>query len=303
MLTVSNVSKTYGKSTVLSGVSFELEPGSVLAVIGSNGAGKSTLIKSIVGLIRHEGEISVGGHSITRDMKKARRLIGYVPQQSTLPPDLTVQEAAIFMAQLKQVDEERARAAVETAGLTGHMDRKVSALSGGMNQRLALALALLAKPPLLVLDEPAAGLDVSARLGLRKLIEEQRELGTSVLLSTHWIEDVPHVADNALILDAGKPVYFGPAARLATDRAAASRLYLRLNGKTPHAMSLVTAAAGAETVNQSGDWLVVTCPADSKARVVETLVAAGVPILDFRVEEAPVDEAVSRMRQLQEAVR
>lgn len=303
MLTVRNVSKTYGQSTVLSDVSFDLEPGSVLAVIGSNGAGKSTLIKSIVGLIRHEGEITIGGHSVTRDSKNARRLVGYVPQQSTLPPDLTVQEAAVFMAQLKRVDEDRARAAVESAGLEQYKDRKVSALSGGMNQRLALALALLANPPLLVLDEPAAGLDVSARLGLRKLIEEQREVGTSVLLSTHWIEDVPHVADNALILDAGKPVYFGPAARLATDRAAASRLYLRLNGKTPHALNLVTAASGAETVNQSGDWLVVTCPADSKARVVETLVAAGVPILDFRVEEAPVDEAVSRMRQLQEAMR
>lgn len=303
MLTVTNVSKTYGKSTVLSGVSFELEPGSVLAVIGSNGAGKSTLIKSIVGLIRHDGEITIGGHSVTRDAKKARRLIGYVPQQSTLPPDLTVQEAAVFAAQLKGVDVDRARKAVESAGLEAHADRKVSALSGGMNQRLALALALLAAPPLLVLDEPAAGLDVSARLGLRKLIEEQRALGTSVLLSTHWIEDVPHVADNALILDSGKPVYFGAASRLATDRAAASRLYLRLNGKTPKALSLVTAATGAETVNQSGDWLVVTCPADSKARVVETLVSAGVPILDFRVEEAPVDEAVTRMRQAQEALR
>ncbi|HMO96174.1 MAG TPA: ABC transporter ATP-binding protein [Tepidiformaceae bacterium] len=302
MLTVKNVSKTYGKATVLSDVSFELAPGSVLAVIGANGAGKSTLIKSIVGLIRHDGDITISGHSIARDPKKARRLIGYVPQQSTLPPDLTVQEAAVFAAQLKQVDEERARKAVESAGLEAYAGRRVGALSGGMNQRLALALALLADPPLLVLDEPAAGLDVSARLGLRKLIEEQRALGKSVLLSTHWIEDVPHVADNALILDAGKPVYFGPASRLATDRAAASRLYLRLNGKTPLAVQLVTAASGAETVNQSGDWLVVTCPADSKAKVVETLVAAGVPILDFRVEEAPVDEAVTRMRHAQEAL-
>ena len=303
MLTVKNVSKAYGKTTVLDNVSFELEPGSVLAVIGSNGAGKSTLIKSIVRLIRHDGDITVGGHTVARDVKKARRLIGYVPQQSTLPPDLSVQEAAVFLAQLKGVDEDRARKAVEAAGLEAHAERKVGALSGGMNQRLALQLALLADPPLLVLDEPAAGLDVSARLGLRKLIEEQRALGKSVLLSTHWIEDVPHVADNALILDAGKPVYFGPSSRLATDHAAASRLYLRLNGKTPNALKLVTAASGAETVNQSGDWLVVTCPADSTAKVIETLVAAGVPILDFRVEEAPVDEAVTRMRQAQEALR
>ncbi|GAB4333837.1 MAG: ABC transporter ATP-binding protein [Dehalococcoidia bacterium] len=301
MLTVSNVTKRYGKAAALDGVSFALEPGRVLAVIGANGAGKTTLIKCIVGLVRYSGEVRVGNIDVSRDGKAARRLIGYLPQTSSLPPDLTVQEAAVFYAQLKGVDETRAREAVESAGLEAHATKQVSELSGGMTQRLGLALALLADPPLVILDEPAAGLDISARLDLRKLIEDQRRAGKSVLLSTHWIEDVPYVADQALLLDSGKTVYFGPADRLATNQAAASRLYLRLNGSTPDAVPVVRATASAQSVDQSGDWLVVTCPADDKARVVEALVAAGIGILDFRVEEAPVSEAVLRMKDAQEA--
>src|SRR5690606_31791574 len=160
--------------------------------------------------------IEVGGVDVARNGKGARRLIGYLPQGPALPPDLSVQEAAVFFAQLKGVDEGRAREAVEHAGLEAHADKRVGDLSGGMNQRLGLALALLARPPLLILDEPAAGLDISARIELRRLIEEQRRAGTSVLLSTHWIEDVPYVADEALVLENGRTVFYGPAERLVT---------------------------------------------------------------------------------------
>jgi hypothetical protein len=102
------------------------------------------------------------------------------------------------------------------------------------------------------------------------------------------------------MLERGRSAYFGPAERLATGQAAASRLYLRLNGSTPDAIPVVRAAASTDTVDFAGDWLVVTCPAGNKARVVEALVAAGIGILDFRVEEAPVGEAIMRMRDSQE---
>jgi len=134
------------------------------------------------------------------------------------------------------------------------------------------------------------------------LIQEQREAGKAVVLSTHWIEDVPYVADEALMLEQGRTAFFGSAERLATGQAAASRLYLRLNGSTPEAIPVVRAAASTEEVDLAGDWLVVTCPAGDKARVVEALVGAGIGILDFRVEEAPVSEAIMRMREAQEGV-
>lgn len=292
MLTVEHVTKRFGQATALDAASFELEQGKVMAVIGANGAGKTTLIKCIVGLVHFDGRIVLDGLDVARKGKHARRLIGYLPQNPALHNDLTVRETAVFYADLKGARLARAREAVEAAGLAEHAEKPVGALSGGMRQRLALALTMLADPPLLILDEPVSSLDISARLELRKLVQDQRQKGTSILLSTHWLEDIPHVADEALVLDQGKTVFHGPAAELAERGGPASRLYLRLNGHTPEAMPLIRTVAAGGSVGQSGDWLVVSCRAVDKARVVEALVAAGFTILDFRVEEAPVDAAL-----------
>src|SRR5690606_14266932 len=180
-------------------------------------------------------------------------------------------------------------------GLADREESLVAELSGGMKQKLGLAVALLGEPSLLVLDEPAAGLDISSRLELRRLVNEQRQRGTSVLLSTHWLEDVPYVADRALLLERGRVVYDGDASLLATGEAAASRLYLRLNGHSRQALPVLRQFSS-EDIGRSGDWVVARCPASQKAQLVEALIGAGISILDFRVEEAPVDEAVLRLQ-------
>jgi ABC-type multidrug transport system ATPase subunit len=292
MLRVSRLSKRYGKTPALDGVDLDLGEGAVLAVIGANGAGKTTLIKCVVGLVHFSGLVEVDGIDVARHGKQARARIGYMPQNPAFHNDLTVSETALFYADLKGARHPRAREFVESVGLGGHAEKKVGALSGGMRQRLALAVALLADPPLLVLDEPASGLDISARLELRHLVQEQRERGKSVLLSTHWLEDVPHIADEALVLDHGHTAFLGPASELPGQAAASSRLYLRLNGHSPQAVPLIRSLTSDEAVDSSGDWLIVTCAASDKARVVEALLAAGVTILDFRVEEATVDAAI-----------
>ena len=296
MLRAESVTKRYGKVTALDCASLDIQPGRVAAVIGANGAGKTTLIKCVVGLVKFEGRVLVDGVDIARHGKAARRLVGYLPQNPSFHADLSVRETALFYAALKSVPPSHAREMVETAGLDAHAEKPVGALSGGMRQRLALGIALLADPPLLILDEPAAGLDISARLDLRRLVAEQRQAGKAILLSTHWLEDVPYVADEALVLDQGKTVFQGPAAQLAASGAPGSRLYLRLNGHSPDAIPLLQAMASTASVDRSGDWVIVTCPAAEKARVVEALVAAGIGILDFRVEEAPVDAAVLRLQ-------
>ena len=260
----------------------------MIALIGPNGAGKSTLIKSVAGLIRHTGQITVGGVDVARQPKAARRLMGYLPQHPALHDDLTVRETAVFYADMKGVPHERARVGVEAAGLGDHAEKTVAALSGGMRQRLALAVALLADPPFLLLDEPGTGLDISARLELRHLVQEQRARGTAVLLSTHWLEDVPYIADRVLVLDGGCVASLGPASSLAGLGAPQSRLYLRLNGHSPEAIPLIARLFPGDSVNYSGDWLVVTTAAARKARVVEAVVEAGISILDLRVEEIGV---------------
>jgi ABC-type multidrug transport system ATPase subunit len=295
MLTVQNVRKHFGDTKAVDGISFELEGGKVAAVIGANGAGKTTLIKSIVGLIKYEGSIAIDGIDMAKKPKEARRRIGYVAQTPAFHPDMTVRETMTFYADLKQVDVKEAPPLLETVGLENQLDKRAGALSGGMRQRLALAVALLGNPPLLVLDEPVSGLDIAARIELRELVTRQRDAGTAVLLSTHWMEDVPYIADTTLVLDQGKLVFSGAASALTGEAAAGSRLFLRLNGHTPEAIPMIAALTGRE-VEHSGDWLIASCPPTQKAGIVESLIASGVNILDFRVEEASVDEAVLRLR-------
>jgi ABC-type multidrug transport system ATPase subunit len=292
MLNARGITKRYGAVTTLQDVSFELGDGRVLALVGPNGAGKTTLIKCLMGLAKFEGEAQIHGVDVVRRGRQARALVGYLPQNPAFYSDLTVAETALFYADLKQISAERARAAVASVGLSDHAQKRTGALSGGMRQRLALALALLAEPPVLIFDEPAAGLDIAARLELRRLVLEQRTKGVSILLATHWLEDVPFIADDALILDQGRAVYHGPAGRLAGAALGASRLYLRVNGRAPDAVDLINGLIPVGSVDQSGDWLVVACEGSEKARVVENLVVSGIKVLDFRVEETPLDPAL-----------
>jgi ABC-2 type transport system ATP-binding protein/nitrous oxidase accessory protein len=285
MLTATSVGKRYGRLTAIDGVSVEAGAGEVVALVGPNGAGKSTLLKCIVGLIRYEGQILVGGIDVARHGKRARRLIGYLPQQPALHHELRVRETALFYAELRGVGVESAQRAVAEAGLADHAEKPVGALSGGMRQRLALALALLGDPPLLLLDEPAASLDVAAQLELRTLVQEQRAKGKTILLSTHHPEDLPQVADRALLLEDGRVRFYGPAAECAFRELSNSRVYLRLNGRGPDATPLLRSIPAVERLDQSGEWLVATCPAAEKARVLEAVIGAGIPVLDFHVED------------------
>jgi len=285
MLSAQGVTKRYGNTTVLDGATFDLQGGQVLAVVGANGAGKSTLIKSIVGLMRFQGRILVDGVDVARDGKRARGRIGYLAQNPAFHVDLSVRETAMFYARLRGASEERAREAVEAVGLGGHAEKMVGALSGGMRQRLGLAVAQMGDPALFILDEPATGLDVAARLELRDFIRAQRARGKSVVLSTHWLEDVPATADHVLVLDQGRTTFLGPSSEFVRANAARSRLFFRLNGHTAQAIPLIAAAAG-EEVARNGDWLAVTCPTGEKVKVFEALVEGGITILDFRVEEA-----------------
>jgi len=289
VLTVTNVTKQYGRLRALDDISVELNDGEVLAVIGTNGAGKSTLLKCAVGLVRFKGSIKVGGIDVARNAKAVRQLIGYLPQNPAFHDELRVRETAVFYADLKGSSHEQARDLIEAVGLTEHSEKRVSELSGGMRQRLGLAVAQLGDPRLIILDEPASGLDVSARLELREIIVRQRELGRAVLLSTHWLEDVPYIADHVLALESGQVSFFGEAREMGSNLATESRLYLRLGGCTSMAMAIIDRFAAHTPATKRGDWVILRCSAADKARLVEALIHGGIRILDFRIEEVPLE--------------
>lgn len=203
MLEVNHVTKKYGKVVACDDLSFSLEPGSVTVMLGPNGAGKSTIMKSIIGFLRYDGEITVGGYpNKTTD---ARRLLGYIPEMPSLYPNLTVSEHMEFIARAYRLSNYKARKdeLFERFELTDKQKKFGDELSKGMQQKLNICLGLLPDPKVILLDEPMIGLDPHAIKELKLLFEEMRASGCTMLVSTHIIDSVDMLWDRAIILDHG----------------------------------------------------------------------------------------------------
>jgi ABC-type multidrug transport system ATPase subunit len=241
MLRISGLNKAFGRAHVLHDLSLIVEAGSVVALLGANGAGKTTTLKCILGVMPFEGEIEVGGTSVRKSGKEARRQIGYVPQAPPLSERDTCREVLSFLAELKRAPKERVDAMLELVNLAPQRDVRVGHLSGGMRQRLALAAALLADPPLLLLDEPTASLDVESRQEFHKLIARLREEGKTIILSTHFLAQLDQLAARAVILDQGRVAFDGTLGELA-GRAHARRFVVSLNGNSAQVVEALRAA-------------------------------------------------------------
>lgn len=220
MIEIEGLGKRFGATRVLNDVSFTAGEGEVIALLGPNGAGKTTLLKCMLGLLRYEGAIHIGGLDARSFGKEARRLIGYLPQAPAFPAHLSAGDALEYYADLRGLRGEDIDARIAMVGLTPHIDKRVSELSGGQRQRLGLAVALLGDPPLLLLDEPVANLDPEGRRIFADLMAEMRGQGRTVLLSTHVFDGLERIASRALVLVDGKVAYDGGLEDLATRRPA-----------------------------------------------------------------------------------
>lgn len=232
MLLVSGLAKSYGAVRALDGVSFSVEPGTVVALLGSNGAGKTTTLKCVLGVIDFEGEVEVAGIPVKRRGKEARRRIGYLPQTPALGDGDTCREALAFLADLKGAGRERIDDLLRLVNLWDQRDAKVAHLSGGMRQRLALAAALLSDPPLLLLDEPTANLDVESRREFYELIGRLRDEGKTIVLSTHVLDRLGDLADRVIILHRGRVAVDGAPGDLLRNTSQ-QRFVVTVNGRGP----------------------------------------------------------------------
>jgi ABC-2 type transport system ATP-binding protein/nitrous oxidase accessory protein len=209
VIEVRDLSKRYGRTAVLEGISFTMDEGEVAVLLGANGAGKTTLLKCLLGLVHFQGEARIGGLDVTFWGKEVRRLVGYLPQTPAFPPHLTVADALVYYADLRGLRGEDIDARLAQVGLTAHADKRVGALSGGLRQRLGLAVALLGDPPVLLMDEPVANLDPEGRQLFAGLVARWRAAGRTVLLSTHVVRMLDGLAERALVLSGGRLVYDG----------------------------------------------------------------------------------------------
>ncbi|MFQ3284215.1 MAG: ABC-type multidrug transport system ATPase subunit [Natronomonas sp.] len=211
ILTIEELEHSYGRVTVLDDISFAVDPGDVTAIIGPNGSGKTTLIRAIVGL--HEpsdGRVRYRGPDATRP-------IGYLQQRPAFRPGQTVREALAFYAALVGETEADAVARLERVGLGAAADRNVEALSGGMTRLVGIAQATVGDPPLIVLDEPASGLDPGMSVRIFEVAEELTASGTAVLLSSHDLSLVERTADRVALLDDGSVAQLGAPANIQAE--------------------------------------------------------------------------------------
>ncbi len=293
VLTAHNVGKSYGRQRALESVAFELRPGETMALWGANGAGKSTLIKAILGVIAFNGEITVCGHDVKSDGKRARASIGYVPQDVALY-DETVHDTLIYLAELKAAPASRVSAAIADVGLSEHTNKKVSQLSGGLRQRVALAAALLGDPALLLLDEPTANLDAAAQRDyLAQVGRLARERGTAVIFSSHRLEEVQGLADRVLLLEQGRLV------AVLTPKELLGRLMPDLDlllwvpdTYRVDALACFRSHGFSAHLNGRGS-VVVTVAARDKDLPFAALAARGIPVMDVEIVQARLKRATS----------
>lgn len=214
VLSVNGLSKDFGKNRVLKNISFSIGEQEIVGFLGPNGCGKSTTIKCICGLYqKHEGEIAICGHDIGKERTAALAELGVSIESPALYPQLTGEEHLKMMGRWRGVNAARVKEMEEYTGIGNHLKKRTETYSMGMKMRLMLAMTIMAKPKLLILDEPTNGLDPQAVFELREEMEQIRRMGSSILFSSHQLSEVEKLSDRVVILNSGELIYDGKLPR------------------------------------------------------------------------------------------
>jgi Cu-processing system ATP-binding protein len=280
--------KRYGRHDAVAGLDLEIEPGEAVALLGPNGSGKTTTLKAAAGLIRPStGDVLIGRPPRRATDPVARVLLSYLPQRVSFPDALTGREVVEFYRRLRGAGPDRTADVLRFASLNGAGDRAVGTYSGGMTQRLGLAVAMLPEAEVLLLDEPTAALDPDGLCAFYGVVERHRQKGQTILFTSHQLGDAERLADRLAILVEGRLV------ALLSARALAERLsdrgILRLRFAAPSPGLLESVRALAPRAVWAGEEMVVPGPTALRAEVVARVRAAGATVTALTVEEGRLD--------------
>ncbi|TZE81462.1 ABC transporter ATP-binding protein [Calorimonas adulescens] len=232
IINVLNVSKRYGSVKALDGVSLAIERGSIFGLLGPNGAGKSTLINIISTLIvQDDGDVEIAGLSVQKDAQKIRGMLGLVPQDIALYPTLTARENLLFWGRMYGLGGKKLKGQIddvlELSGLKDRANERVEGYSGGMKRRLNIAVALMHSPQILIMDEPTVGIDPQSRNFILERIKSFKGSNTTVIYTSHYMEEIEEICDSVAIMDRGKVIASGTVEELHGLAGSLDTIYIK----------------------------------------------------------------------------
>ena len=294
MIDVRGLEKRFRRVKAVDGVTFQVEHGETFALLGPNGSGKTTTLKCIAGLvIPTAGEVTINGIRLAREPVAAKASISYLPQRFTFPEQVTAREVLDFYRRLRHLSEDAVDAALDRCALQDAAGRLVSEFSGGMIQRLGIAVAILSDAPILLLDEPTASLDPERASDFRRFLGSLKQQGKTIVFSSHVLSDVEMLADRVAILVEGRLRAVETIASVREKLNAQSLLHVRLGNPQGRFNSVVSAAGGA-AVQCSTDGLTISALPEDRNGILRALEASGAEVLSFSTVEPSLEDIYMR---------
>lgn len=298
MIAIEGLVKLYGSHRALDGLNMHVDPGHIYGLIGPNGSGKTTSMLILSTLLRPDGGTArVGGHDVVQNPLEVRRQIGYMPDFFGVYDGLKADEYLEFFAAAHGVPAGQrpdvAKKLLELVNLENKAESYVDTLSRGMKQRLALARCLVHDPQVLILDEPASGLDPRARAEVKEIIRRLGKLNKTVLISSHILPELAEICDDVGILEDGKLVAAGPVAEITGARRGPKKLHIRIGSGAGEVAGLIRNYAGVLGLDQQGLEIKVVFSGEQEAQagLLADLVGKGIPVLEFYEHRGNLEDA------------
>ncbi|MCP4259810.1 MAG: ABC transporter ATP-binding protein [Planctomycetes bacterium] len=298
MIETTNLTKRYANLTAVDNLTLTIKDGDIFGFIGPNGAGKTTTMRILVTLLEPtRGKAFINGLNVRSQGKKVRRLVGYMPDFMGVYDDLKVFEYLEFFAAAFGIERRKRKSIVEgvleLTDLQSKQKTAVDSLSRGMQQRLGLARVLIHDPKVLILDEPASGLDPRARIEIRELLRELKNMGKTIMISSHILSELEEICDQIGIIEHGRMVFSGTLEEILPRLGIQSKVRVKVVNNKDKAVELLTALPQIKQVGISGENIVVTFNEgkDGDGIIARTLVNADLDIISIQPEKLKLDDA------------
>lgn len=303
IVVVRDLHRSFGALQAVNGVSFEIQRGEVIGFIGANGAGKTTTMRVMATLdVPSSGTVEICGHDVVNHPEKVRARLGWMPDAFGAYDHVTVLEYLDFYGRACGIGrarrEERLREVMDFTDLTTLADRPMNKLSKGMTQRLGLGRTLMHDPEVMILDEPAAGLDPKARIEFKRLVRLLAEMGKTIFISSHILSELGEMCDSLLFIDAGRIVHHGTAESLTQTASARTVVDVQLAGDPEALREWLQLQPGATLIEMRKRGALLGLESGEPAALadlLQRLVTAGLPVIEFHRESQKLEDAFIEM--------